>query len=406
MKSKITLWAPSVLCALGPFLTLWLVSVFLPSTKQFRTPQLEVTSSVNTQAFVQRRQRELRDERFQSTVRRSFAQDDLRGMARTAATMPDGDIGLLTTAFDAYFEEDRQAAVDWLQRLTDELCAIGAYDRSLDITSYLQGKKELPDIERRILFEMSVGSITPVLERFTQLVESSDLIDTRQLSIATSLALNERKGEKALFFDWLADLSRTPKFHRLQTTALRHLIGNTPDDSTERGEVYALLESKMSQTETSTHLPEFALQYSPGDPEAAFRWVSSLDTDDAEMREQAYAQVMQQAALESVEGAAHILSSEDFLSLTYESVSGQSPFNEDGTVQQEAGQFYDGVLSAFMDGILTVDPYLALESAEAFVSKELAARYSEAAREIITEGAHLVSANGHACGDPNCTDTH
>lgn len=408
MKISLVPWVPPVLCALGPFLTVWALHSFLAGDNI----EPSVTESVHervdhSKAFLQRRQREARDRAFQSQVRESFSNaagaDSLIEQVRKIR--PE-DIGLLTTAWDDFVAEDREAAVEWLENLTDGLCELGAHNVALDITSYIQGKREIPDIERRIFYDLTSDNFTPVLERFTLQVAESGFIDTRQVSIATSLALNERSASKDQFMSWVKSLSDHPERHRLQVTALRHLVGNAEPGSADQAATYALVEETIGQREVSTHLPELALQYAPGDPAKTFEWVSQLATDDQEMREQAYAQVMQQSVFDGGEKAAEVLSSNTFLDTTYSALTGESPFAEDGNVQTAAGEFYDRVLAAFMDGMVSVDPYLVLESADAFFSPELARTYKSLAREVLVDASSLAEVSGHPCGDPRCDKTH
>ena len=351
-----------------------------------------------------RRLRQLHDiDEFKSFIRSTFHDTksaEFQKLVDHVSVMPFSDIGYLTTELSEFFEEDDAAAKSWLSALAMGLVEQDNADRSLDICGYLFSNKALPDIERQVLYHITAEGFGAVQERFTNLHKEEQFIDNRQASILLSLAMNERADQKEQVLSWIEGMKGKPELANLQGSFLRNLVRQTEPTSEDFDRLVKLVEGNLDNIKVSTNLPELATRYAPDDPEKTITWLASLDTPDQEMREESYAQVMQDMVLNDLPQAAELLSAENFLELHYKSSSQPNAYKEDGEVTEEAQQFYDRVLGGFMDGLVAADPQTVLDSAGSFFSKEKEAEYRALAQALLEDPALALP----ACGSAGCTN--
>ena len=356
---------------------------------------------------IARIQRQDEADRFQSYVRGTFNKvgtQDFDQLVDVVANMPFSEIGLLTTEVNTLFREDRETAKKWLTALCDGLVESTNHDRALDIAGYFFSNKDLPDIERRVLYRITEESWDLVTDRFTKLYKDEAFIDRRQAAIAISLAMNERSESKDQLLDWIKSAGNDPKLAQLQGVFLEKMAKHVDRDSENFDQTIALFEKNLNNRFVSTHLPEVALRYAPKDPAKTFEWLAKLDTNDSEIRENAYSRVMQEMVLDRVPEAAEIMSASNFLDLYYRSEEKPTPYTEDGEIRPEAKEFYDRILTGFMDGIVSADPQLVAESVDSFFSEEKKAEYLKIAQELLESSEDLAAAKLPACGTPGCTN--
>ncbi len=354
---------------------------------------------------VQQLQRELAFAEKSKQAFHSLKGKEFDAFVDLVAEMPVEFIGVLSSELTEFFANDDEAAQEWLFALTDGLAAQGAQERALDLTSYLQTEDKVPDVERKILYEWTKTSPEAVFDLYGRLAKDEQFIDGRQSAILTSLYFNEYADQADSLINWVDQLS-DPAHQPLQALLLEKMSTLAPRESPIRDRVISLLEQELpTNPKLANRLPEIARNYSPDDHQKSLEWISSLETSDQEMRQHAFAEVMQEMVLNDKERATEILSSEHFLTNYYLSPDHDSASLEDGSLRPEAQQFYDEVLGAFMQGILSIDPQIVIDSSDSFFSPETGARFRQQAQDFISEvSSEQELGPRHVCTSPNCTN--
>ncbi len=367
------------------------------------TTQARNHSIRNALPYVQQSERQLAFARRSQEAFQSLEGEKFDAFVAHVADMPVDYIGVLSTELGTFFKDDPEGAQQWLFALTGGLAQLDAQERALDLTSYLQTEDKVPDVERKILYDWSETSRETVLEMYNRWAKKEDFVNNRQMAILASLHFNERADHSSEFIDWVGSLD-DPDQQKLQATLIEKMAYHAHVDNGQHEEVIELVEAEIENNpRLAEKLPALALGYSPEDPQRALKWISEVKMSDNEMRQVAFAQVMQEMVLNNTSSAAELLSSDDFLTNYYSSAMNEAVRDENGDIRPEARKFYDATLSAFMQGVLSVDPYIVLESADAFYSEDLRDKFRQQANDYLVEyrGGGAESSS-HQCDTPDC----
>ncbi|GEM_PF-6303336 len=317
------------------------------------------------------------------------------------ATMPVSEISLLSTQFIDLFENSHDLAMESLSKLSYGLAEQGAQTRALDVTGYLPTEKDVPNIERRLMYDWSEKSLSPVTKHFEEMVRETGFTDKHQAFVLASLVMNERAAHHRDFVSWIENLDQTVEMRELQTAMLGGLIHSADPGSKAFKEALSLFEARIDKEEHLTNLDRLALKYSPEEPEKALKWISDLPIENKNYTFNAFAAVLHEVAVTDMEKAIDTLSSETFLGNYFDGTT----YDLEQNLTQEAKDFYDKALDAFMRGVLTYNPQVALDSADAFYST----KKSNEIKEIATEMLNATTADeGHSsnCQKLGCNHDH
>ncbi len=395
------------LCAIIPVVVVWLFFQLKPKQAESSTADASRLHARPLTAQMRRTftQRE-RDMEIRQRVRDTFADvggEKFEKFVKYAASMPVDEIGAVTSELEGYFKEDGKAAQAWLFALYGGLAKLNAQDRMLDITGYLQVQKEVPDVERRVLYDLSEKSWDQVTGLFSKLAKEEDFIDGRQAAIAVSLALNERSERFGDLVKWIDGLDGKD-VAKLQAKMLEKLIEHTDPTSENFKAVTKLLEDHITGEKAVLHLPELAVKMGEANSENALDWVAKVKTKNDEMRMYAYAHVMQDLALKDPVKATEVLSSAHFIPKYFVSSQHTSPYLTNGELRPEAKEFYDNTVAAMMEGLASVEPQIVLDSVGVFFSPEKKEKFTKLAHEMMNTGS--MPASNSKCNNPNCNHAH
>ena len=291
------------------------------------------------------------------------------------------DVHALAAFLQDYLERDREAALAWAEELCESLVAEGEQGRALDILGLLLEAEDTRALEKEVLREWAATSWDGVKSYFANTLLDKGYFTDHQVKLAASIAIEDGPQKLDGFFSAVLDMKSTPELDSLRASMVGALADHYGEGKKLPADLVSFFEQNLDSWKVRPRLLDYAIRYAPDEPEKTFKWVSSLDFDDPEVRIHTYGMLMLDTTLRDMPYAADLLSSETFLTDFYRG----DAYDAKGDITPEARDFYDSVLKSFMDGLLMTYPSLVEDTADAFFSEEARETYRKQAREMLED---------------------
>ncbi len=326
-------------------------------------------------------------------------------LARKAMKMNDDDLVELSTPIDDWIKENEEEAIQWLDQFSEEMVTGDTHDRLAFFLGYLNSSGQVRDIERKVFHHWSQDGYQKVMDHLTRRLKNEDLLDSHHAAILASLFLNEYSDQASDFISMVSSIDESDSSEmskEMQATFIDKLF-QISEQEEHLSQVVQAIESNAHNPRVAANLVPLARILSVDRPEETLTWLSQIAMDDDEVRVAAFATVFEEVSAHDKEVAANILSGENFLKNYYH----KNPLNKDGSLTDEAKNFFDATLESFVNVMLVDNPQIAAESTSAFFSEEKQKIYQESAlaavQSIAENGPHE---HGIDCKNCESCKTH
>ncbi len=309
--------------------------------------------------------------------------------------LSDDELASLAQLYKQWLAEDSPQALKWLRHACDALTAAGKPQRILFFMEFLNQNPAVRDLERHVVHLWTKEGADSILAYIkSQASPPHHFIDAHLAAITTSVMLHERADSLDQFLSAIGSMD-TPELRHLQGVMTERLIAHAPPDKFDA--VADLLEAHISNPRVALHAIPFAAKIPLAVPTVALEKVAGLKIVDQQVRTQAIGQVLQRIGIADPTLAAAIFSADEFFDNYYRGES-KTPAGE---WTPQATAFFDETLEAYVQGVMTHHPELAVAASDAFFAPEKRTALHAQATALLT--AEPISKDGHHC--PHCAQT-